>query len=111
MRGNIKLLSQRLEESEKAKKLAVEQALALKQPIPAEQLKKDEALKLAYAAGIAIGQDALTIHKENQSFGQNMDIKAYLAGITDAIEGRSLLAPYRITCSINCFEFDGCKKL
>ncbi|MEK2484647.1 FKBP-type peptidyl-prolyl cis-trans isomerase N-terminal domain-containing protein [Providencia stuartii] len=100
LNNNIKLLSQRLEESEKAKKLAVEQALALKQPIPAEQLKKDEALKLAYAAGIAIGQDALTIHKENQSFGQNMDIKAYLAGITDAIEGRSLLAPTELHAAL-----------
>lgn len=76
--NNIKLLSQRIDESEKAQKIVIEQAIALKQ---------------AYAAGIAIGQDAMTIHKENQSFGQNMDKKAYLAGITDAIEGRVRLSP------------------
>lgn len=91
--NNIKLLSQRIEESEKAQKIAIEQVLAAKQPIPAEQIKGNEALKQAYAAGIAIGQDAMTIHKENQSFGQNMDKKAYLAGITDAIEGHTLLSP------------------
>lgn len=93
LNNNIKLLSQRIEESEKAQKIAIEQALATKQPIPVEQLKNNEALKQAYAAGIAIGQDAMTIHKENQSFGQDMDKKAYLAGITDAIEGHILLSP------------------
>ncbi|WP_140186528.1 FKBP-type peptidyl-prolyl cis-trans isomerase N-terminal domain-containing protein [Providencia stuartii] len=93
LNNNIKLLSQRIEESEKAQKIAIEQALATKQPIPVEQLKNNEALKQAYAAGIAIGQDAMTIHKENQSLGQDMDKKAYLAGITDAIEGHILLSP------------------
>ncbi|WER21629.1 FKBP-type peptidyl-prolyl cis-trans isomerase N-terminal domain-containing protein [Providencia stuartii] len=98
--NNIKLLSQRLEESEKAQKIAIEQALSLKQPIAVEKLKGSEALKQAYAAGIAIGQDAMTIHKENQSFGQDMDKKAYLAGITDAIEGRSLLSPTELQTAL-----------
>ena len=93
LNNNIKLLSQRIENAEKAQKLALEQAVAAQQLVPPEQLKNNEALKQAYAAGIAIGQDALTIHKENQSFGQDMDKKAYLAGITDAIEGRALLSP------------------
>ncbi|MGJ3354315.1 FKBP-type peptidyl-prolyl cis-trans isomerase N-terminal domain-containing protein [Providencia sp. Je.9.19] len=93
LNNNIKLLSQRIENAEKAQKLALEQAVATQQLVPLEQLKSDEALKQAYAAGIAIGQDAMTIHKENQSFGQDMDKKAYLAGITDAIEGRTLLSP------------------
>ncbi|MEY0231388.1 FKBP-type peptidyl-prolyl cis-trans isomerase N-terminal domain-containing protein [Providencia manganoxydans] len=91
--NNIKLLSQRIEESEKAQKIAMAQVLETKQSIPTEQLKSNEALKQAYAAGIAIGQDAMTIHKENQSFGQDMDKKAYLAGITDAIEGHIALSP------------------
>ncbi|EOI7704951.1 FKBP-type peptidyl-prolyl cis-trans isomerase N-terminal domain-containing protein [Providencia vermicola] len=65
-----------------------------------EKLKGSEALKQAYAAGIAIGQDAMTIHKENQSFGQDMDKKAYLAGITDAIEGRSLLSPTELQTAL-----------
>ncbi len=42
----------------------------------------------------------MTIHKENQSFGQDMDKKAYLAGITDAIEGRSLLSPTELQTAL-----------
>nr|ELR5040621.1 FKBP-type peptidyl-prolyl cis-trans isomerase [Providencia stuartii]ELR5084187.1 FKBP-type peptidyl-prolyl cis-trans isomerase [Providencia stuartii] len=69
-----------------------------------DALKKNEQLRQAYAAGIAIGQDALTIHQDNQSYGQSLDKQAYLAGITDAFEGRILLSPTELHTALIASE-------
>lgn len=69
-----------------------------------DTLKQNDQLRQAYAAGIAIGQDALTIHQDNQSYGQSLDKQAYLAGITDAIEGRMRLSPTELHTTLIASE-------
>lgn len=98
--NNLQLLSQKTAR-DNAKAASTNTSSAA---FTAEQLKQDDALKQAYAAGIAIGQDALTIHQDNQAYGQAFDKQAYLAGINDAIAGRILLSPTELHTALIASE-------
>ncbi|HEF8774098.1 TPA: FKBP-type peptidyl-prolyl cis-trans isomerase [Providencia stuartii] len=92
LNNNLQLLTQ--------KNKAASQANSALITFNADDLKKNDSLRQAYAAGIAIGQDALTLHQDNQSYGQSLDKQAYLAGITDAIEGRMQLSPTELHAAL-----------
>lgn len=98
--NNLQLLTQKTER-DNAKAAA---SRTTSTALTAEQLKQNDKLKQAYAAGIAIGQDALTIHQDNQAYGQAFDKAAYLAGINDAIEGRTLLSPTELHTALIASE-------
>lgn len=96
LNNNLQLLAQKNNPPPSTSSAAV--------PFTADTLKKNDQLRQAYAAGIAIGQDALTIHQDNQSYGQSLDKQAYLAGITDAIEGRMQLSPTELHTALIASE-------
>jgi len=78
----------------------------VKWTVSPEQLEKEEALGLAYAAGSALGRDIQSTVAERERWGLSVNRQGLLAGVIDAVSGQLQLPEEKVEALVQKADAD-----